>query len=39
MVWSEQRDVTFLREVAAEGLLTKRNQGKEVWDGKLWPIT
>ena len=35
MVWSEQRDVTFLREVAAEGLLTKKEKGREVQDGKV----
>ena len=29
MVWSEQRDVTFLREVAAEALLTKKEKGRE----------
>ncbi len=33
IVWPEQRDVTFLREVAAEGLLIKkRNLGREVRD-------
>ena len=29
MVWSEQRDVTFLREVAAEGLLIKKEKSRE----------
>ena len=29
MVWFEQRDVTFLREVAAEGLLTKKEKSRE----------
>ncbi len=29
MVWSEQRDVICLREVAAEGLLTKKEKSRE----------
>ena len=29
MVWSEERVVTFLREVAADGLLTKTEKSRE----------
>ncbi|CAB4004198.1 Hypothetical predicted protein [Paramuricea clavata] len=33
MVWSEQRDVTFLREVAAEGLFAKKEKSRERGSG------
>ena len=37
MVWSEQRDLMLLKEIAAEGVLTKKeNQERGCQGGKLW---
>ena len=38
MVWSEQRDLMLLKEIAAEGVLTKKgkNQERGGQGGKRW---
>ena len=37
MVWSEQRDLMLLKEIAAEGVLTKKEKSREGGQGgKLW---